>query len=41
LLYFLLLVGNVFAIESRGDYVLIELPSFLYFSTLSVYVIVW
>ncbi len=41
LLFFLLLVGNVFVTDSRGDYVLIELPSFLYFSTLSIYVIVW
>ncbi len=28
-------------LESRGEYVLIELPSFFYFSTLSIYVIVW
>jgi hypothetical protein len=39
LLFFLLTVGG--AVLSAGDYVIIELPSFLYFSALSFFVIIW
>lgn len=39
LLFFLLTVGG--AVFSAGDYVIIELPSFLYFSALSFFVIIW
>ncbi len=42
LLFYLLSVGGVFATQNaHGVYILVELPSFLYFSALSFFVVLW
>jgi hypothetical protein len=42
LLFYLLSVGGVFATQnSHGVYILVELPSFIYFSALSFFVVLW
>jgi hypothetical protein len=42
LLFYLLSAGGVFSTQNaRGVYIIVELPSFLYFSALSFFVVLW
>eukprot|EP00029_Vermamoeba_vermiformis_P008805 TRINITY_DN4217_c0_g1_i1.p1 TRINITY_DN4217_c0_g1~~TRINITY_DN4217_c0_g1_i1.p1 ORF type:complete len:1691 (+),score=237.37 TRINITY_DN4217_c0_g1_i1:166-5073(+) len=40
-IYFLLLLNNVIDSSTRGMYVLVELPAFIYFTALSLFVVTW
>jgi hypothetical protein len=40
-IYFLLLLNNVIDSNTRGMYVLVELPAFVYFTSLSLFVVTW